>query len=181
MIYFVGDLSTYLSYSLVLLVIFVFWLDWLDGYIARRSGKSTDIGSMIDITCDRGVEVILAFGLAYRSAISPLIPLLLLIRGYLTDSLRWYSMKAHKRPFKGLHKKGSLFEFLTSSRITRGLYGGIKLLFFTLGAAYVFVGIVGLREVVYYLGWLVILLNILRGIPAFHDGLLTAEKLVERY
>ncbi|MCD6279775.1 CDP-alcohol phosphatidyltransferase family protein [Candidatus Micrarchaeota archaeon] len=168
-----------LAYIIILLILLIYFLDWLDGYVARKTKTSTDLGSMIDIAGDRTIEIMLLIAFAYLGLISKIIPIIFLVRGQITDTLRYYLLKDKKLPYKGLHKKGSLAQFLTASRFMRGLSGLSKLSTF-LFASFVF--LLQINEwyyIVNILAWFAALINIIRGIYPTIDGIKQSEKVIE--
>ncbi|MDO5438261.1 MAG: CDP-alcohol phosphatidyltransferase family protein, partial [bacterium] len=71
-----------------IITIFVMWFDGLDGYIARKFNESSKLGAVLDIMGDRIVENIYWMVFCALGWISVLVPLIVLTRGIITDSLR---------------------------------------------------------------------------------------------
>jgi CDP-diacylglycerol--glycerol-3-phosphate 3-phosphatidyltransferase len=70
------------------LIVVLILMDFLDGIVARRRGEQTLVGSALDIAADRAVEVVLWVTYAHLKLIPVVIPLTVIIRGALTDSVR---------------------------------------------------------------------------------------------
>jgi CDP-diacylglycerol--glycerol-3-phosphate 3-phosphatidyltransferase len=70
------------------LILVLILMDSLDGIAARRRGEQTLIGSALDIAADRAVEVVLWVVYAHLGLISVVIPLTVIVRGAMTDTLR---------------------------------------------------------------------------------------------
>jgi phosphatidylglycerophosphate synthase len=72
----------------VFLIVGLILMDSLDGIIARRRNEQTLIGSALDVAADRAVEIVLWVTYAHLRLIPMVIPLTVIIRGALTDSIR---------------------------------------------------------------------------------------------
>lgn len=70
------------------LIVVLILMDSLDGIVARRRNEQTLIGSALDVAADRAVEIVLWVTFAHARLIPVLIPLTVVIRGALTDSIR---------------------------------------------------------------------------------------------
>jgi len=70
------------------LIVALILMDSLDGIVARRRDEQTLIGSALDIAADRAVEIALWVTYAHLRLISVVVPLTVVIRGALTDSIR---------------------------------------------------------------------------------------------
>jgi CDP-diacylglycerol--glycerol-3-phosphate 3-phosphatidyltransferase len=163
-------------------------LDGLDGWIARRYNETSPLGAAFDIAGDRIAENVLWVVYADLGLIPIWVPLLMLTRGILVDSLRAIGYSEGKTPFgEDNIMRSPLTEWLTVGRPMRLLYGWAKLL------AFIFLGgLVGyeLRDAsgtvlgdLYgwkpfrYAGWvcvwLSVVLSIVRGVPVIYDAVLT--------
>lgn len=85
LLYFGGTVGQLINAPLIVALIL---MDSLDGIIARRRQEQTLIGSAMDIAADRAVEIVLWVTYAHLRLISVIIPLTVVIRGALTDSIR---------------------------------------------------------------------------------------------
>jgi CDP-diacylglycerol--glycerol-3-phosphate 3-phosphatidyltransferase len=63
-------------------------MDTLDGAVARWRGETTLMGSTLDIATDRAVEIVLWVVFAHLGLVSVVVPLVIIIRGALVDSIR---------------------------------------------------------------------------------------------
>src|SRR5687767_5808486 len=63
-------------------------LDTVDGIVARRTGKTSLLGSVLDIAADRTYELVLWVCLAELGMIPAAVPLIIVARTTLTDALR---------------------------------------------------------------------------------------------
>ncbi len=164
------------------MMIVVIASDALDGWVARRQGSTSDFGSVVDIAGDRVVEQCAWVVFAHLGLIGIWIPLLVITRGILVDTLRSLAFRDGQTAFgPKTMARSPITEWLTASRTMRALYGIAK------ASAYVFLtGIVtdaltGDPAVpffasgpLWYFGWLCvygsIALTIVRGIPVIVDS-----------
>jgi CDP-diacylglycerol--glycerol-3-phosphate 3-phosphatidyltransferase len=72
----------------VALIVLLMMMDTVDGVLARRLGQQTLVGSVLDIAADRAVEVVLWVVYAHLQLILVAIPIIFVVRGALTDSIR---------------------------------------------------------------------------------------------
>lgn len=112
------------------LLVVMLWMDAVDGQIARRRGETSLLGSVLDIASDRIVELILWVVFAQLGLIPVWIPLLILPRGVLVDSLRGVMVAQGVEPFKATSSR--LAQLVVQSRTARGLYGVSKFVAFVL-------------------------------------------------
>jgi CDP-diacylglycerol--glycerol-3-phosphate 3-phosphatidyltransferase len=156
------------------LVIVLILMDTLDGVVARRRGEETLIGSALDIAADRTVEIVLWVTFANLRLISVAIPLTVIIRGALTDSVRAVAMQhglsAHSM------MRSSWGHWLVASPVMRTGYALSKVAAFTLLAL-----ALGLRTgghpiwhsvwlVALAVSWLALALCIVRGVPVLVEA-----------
>ncbi|MCG9134498.1 CDP-alcohol phosphatidyltransferase family protein, partial [Candidatus Poribacteria bacterium] len=110
-----------LDIALIFSIALIFMLDAVDGIVARRRNETSETGAVLDTLSDRIIEN--TFWI-YFSAIGNLIPvwmpITVMARGVLTDTLQ----RTHGSPENGWTYT------LTRSRISRGLYGVLKMLAF---------------------------------------------------
>ncbi len=108
-------------------------MDWLDGFLARKLNISTTFGSVLDITGDRIVENVLWIVLSDLNLIPVWIPIVVVSRGIMTDSVRNYALRYGKTAFgKTTMMRTKLGKFLTGSPIMRTSYAVMKGVTFTL-------------------------------------------------
>jgi len=67
--------------------------DWLDGHLARRLNQSSALGSVLDVAADRMLETVLWIVLADLDVIPVWIPIVVISRGILTDTIRGYALR----------------------------------------------------------------------------------------
>ncbi|MCA9859665.1 MAG: CDP-alcohol phosphatidyltransferase family protein [Thermomicrobiales bacterium] len=163
-------------------------LDGLDGWVARRYNETGPLGAAFDIAGDRIAENVLWVVYADLGLIPIWVPLLMLTRGFLVDSIRAIGYGEGKTPFgKDNMMRSAITEWLTAGRPMRLLYGWAKLL------AFVFLGgLVGYQlhdasgtllgdlygwDPFRYFGWacvwVSVVLSIVRGLPVLYDAFLT--------
>ena len=89
-LYYGGDTLQYLN---VPFIIIIFLFDTLDGWVARRRGETSLLGSVLDIATDRTLEYLLWVVFAHLGLIPLVIPIIVLIRGTSVDAVRSVGMK----------------------------------------------------------------------------------------
>ncbi len=101
--------------------------DWLDGHLARTLNQESQLGSVLDIAADRMFESVLWIVLADLGAIPVWIPIVVISRGILTDSIRGFALRSGHSGFGrySLHKS-ALGKFITGSPIMRTGYAVLK-------------------------------------------------------
>jgi len=176
MIYFGSPIVQLLS---VPFLFFALFLDTLDGVIARRSGTTSLIGSVLDIATDRTYELVLWVVLADLGTISIAIPLIIITRTMLTDAIRSIGVSQGKAPFE---QQGSgLGHFLVSSAWMRSGYSVTKIVAFcglTLGFALsgfpeggslqsASEPVLRFSEIV---AWIAVVISVVRGAPVILSG-----------
>jgi phosphatidylglycerophosphate synthase len=158
---------------------FALFLDTLDGVIARRTGTTSLMGSVLDIATDRTYELVLWVVLADLGTISVAIPLIIIARTVLTDAIRSIGVSQGKAPFE---QQGSrLGQFLVSSPWMRSGYSISKIVAFcglTLGFALSGFAedgslqsasepVLRVSEVV---AWIAVVFSVVRGAPVIVSG-----------
>ena len=158
---------------------FALFLDTVDGVIARRTGTTSLMGSVLDIATDRTYELVLWIVLADLGTISVAIPLIVIVRTTLTDAIRSIGVSRGKAPFE---QEGSgLGHFVVSSPWMRSSYSISKIVAFcglTLG--YALSGfpqgsnlqaasdpILRVSEIV---AWVAVVFSLVRGAPVILSG-----------
>ena len=158
---------------------FALFLDTVDGVIARRTGTTSLMGSVLDIATDRTYELVLWIVLADLGTISVAIPLIVIVRTTLTDAIRSIGVSQGKAPFE---QQGSgLGHFVVSSPWMRSGYSISKIVAFcglTLGYALsgfadgsnlqaVSDPILRISEIV---AWVAVVFSVVRGAPVILSG-----------
>lgn len=116
------------------LIIALIVMDSFDGWLARRRGESSVLGSVLDIAMDRLVEFVLWVVFADLDMIPIIIPLVVLSRGVVVDAMRSMAPAKGLRPFDVVHT--DLSRFLVGSPWMRTSFAVVKAAaFFLLGLA----------------------------------------------
>lgn len=183
LLYWEGPWPKVLAFVGILIVI---WMDALDGQIARKYHQRSDLGSVLDITGDRIVENVLWICFAHKGLVSVWVPIIVLTRGFITDSIRSVALGQGMTAFGDKTMMTSkVGKFLVSSRFSRALYGALK----TVAFAYIIflVALESYRGLSHeaFMAWgtgnvlwmikdvlvaLTVLLCVVRGIPVIVDG-----------
>jgi CDP-diacylglycerol--glycerol-3-phosphate 3-phosphatidyltransferase len=121
------DLNIWSRLLAALIAVIVILGDWLDGHLARRLDQTTTLGSVLDVAVDRIIECVLWIILADLRLIPVWIPIVVISRGILTDTLRAYALKFGYAGFgaKTMMQTG-IGRFLTGSPIMRTSYAVLK-------------------------------------------------------
>lgn len=163
------------------LMIVVIVSDALDGWVARRRGSTSDFGSVVDIAGDRIVEQCAWVVFAHLDLIGVWVPLLVITRGILVDTLRALAFRDGRTAFgPKTMARSPITEWLTASRTMRALYGVAKASAFvfltglvTTAGGGVAVGLFASGPL-WWFGWLCvygsIALMLVRGIPVIVDA-----------
>jgi len=163
-----------LLYWNVPFIITIFMLDSLDGWVARKRGETSLLGSVLDIATDRTLEYVLWVIYAHLGLIPVIVPVIVLIRGTTVDAVRSAGMKSGKSAFEQI--QSPINQFLVGSRIMRAAYGVVK------GSAAAFLSLTlalnpanGIWfDIIYQTGlaltWISVFLCLVRGIPVLIEG-----------
>lgn len=178
--------SLYVRLLASFLVMVVISLDSLDGYVARKLKISSEFGALFDITGDRIVEC--AFWIYYAAAgiTSFWVPMIVISRDFVVDSVRTIAFKQGKTPFgKNTMMKSGLTKFLVSSPYSRSFYGAMKIIIFTISGIFLAVktgvahgqlpmmtadGLWYFRLAINLLVDITVITCIIRGLPVLWDG-----------
>jgi len=172
------------SVALALLMI-TLALDAVDGYVARRSGRTSDVGAAFDIAADRIVESVYWIYFASAGLVSFWIPTIVIARGGLTDFLRGVAFTQGQTAFGEKTMMQTWWgKLLVGSRTSRAIYGVVKCAaFFALGLwltlaqapvlrAMLTAGLIGaLRFGALTLAVAAVALCLIRGVPVVIEGL----------
>jgi len=110
------------------LILILILMDSLDGFIARRRNETSLLGSALDIATDRAVELVLWVSFASLDLIPLIIPLIVIVRGTLTDSIRAVASSHGVRAYD-MHRS-RWTRFLVTSSAMRSTYGVVKAIAF---------------------------------------------------
>ena len=145
--------------SLIITIGIIFTLDAVDGLVARRRNETSETGAFLDTIADRIIENTFWIYFAAIGVIPVWMPIVVMARGVLTDTLQ----RTHGYP------KNGWTHTLTRSRISRGLYGVLKMLtFMGLASAPVFNHLI-LEAASRCLAPLAVGFCLLRGLPFFFN------------
>ncbi len=163
-----------LLYWNVPFIIAIFLLDTLDGWVARKLGEASLLGSVLDIATDRTLEYVLWVVYAQLGLISILVPIIVIIRGTSVDAIRSVGMKSGVSAFDQI--QSPINKFLVSSRFMRAFYGTVKgaaaalltLAFALESALPTWFNLVHTTGLIFT--WISVLVCVLRGVPVLIDG-----------
>jgi len=115
------------------LTIIVIWMDGLDGYIARKFNECSKFGALLDILSDRIVENVFWISFAVLGWIPLWIPLVVMTRGIITDSLRSLAMEQGYTAFGSTTMMtNKIGKFIVASNFCRFTYAVCKAVAFAL-------------------------------------------------
>ncbi|MYB92660.1 CDP-alcohol phosphatidyltransferase family protein [Candidatus Poribacteria bacterium] len=146
-----------LNIALIVSIALIFALDAVDGLVARKRNETSETGALLDTLADRIIENTFWIYFTAKGQISVWMPIVVMARGVITDTLQ----QTHGYPEKGWTHA------LTRSRISRGLYGAVKMLaFMCLASTRVFKNPL-LEEASLILATVAVGFCLLRGLPFF--------------
>lgn len=135
----------------------IFILDAVDGTIARKRNETTQLGEILDSLADRIIENTFWIYFTAKGHLPIWVPIVVMARGFTTDALQ----KVFGYP------KSGWTHALTRSRMSRALYGSVKMLtFICLASATVFNNAI-LSTTSHILAMLAVGFCLLRGLPFF--------------
>ena len=155
-------------------------LDSVDGVVARRTGRTSLFGSVLDIAADRTYELVLWVCFANLGMVPAVIPLIIVARTTLTDALRSLGVAEGAAPFA--QPRTPLARFLVGSSWMRTGYSVTKVTAFcglalaealsgfpsgaTLGSA-----VVPLLHGLQVVAWSAVIFCVFRGLPVLIAGI----------
>ncbi len=171
LLYFGGTVGQLIDAPLIVTLIL---MDSLDGIVARRRREQTLIGSALDVAADRAVEVALWVAYAHLKLVSVVIPLTIVIRGALTDSIRNVALQHGQSAHSMM--RSAWGQWLVASGYMRTGYAVTKAVAFTLLAL-----VLGLRASNYgawhgiwiaasVFSWMALALCVARGLPVILEA-----------
>jgi len=169
--YFGGSVGQLIDAPLIVVLIL---MDSLDGIVARRRNEQTLIGGALDIAADRAVEIVLWVTYAHLRLVSVAIPLTVVIRGALTDSIRSVALQHGQSAHSMM--RSSWGRWLVNSGAMRTSYAVTKAVAFTLLA--LALGLQTGGHAAWYNVWLVasvvswvaVAICIVRGLPVLIEA-----------
>ena len=147
--------------------------DVADVVVARRRQETTLLGSALDIATDRAVEIVLWVVYAHLKLIPVFIPLVVIVRGTLTDSIRNVALQHGISAHNMMHSR--LGKWLVASPPMRTGYAIVKLTaFMTLAATLALQANYMVWSDVYQVAliasWAAVTICILRGLPVLLEA-----------
>ncbi len=113
--------------SALVLTGFVMWFDGLDGYVARKFNETSKLGAVLDIMGDRIVENVFWVTFCALGWINVAIPIIVLTRGIVTDSLRSLALAQGFTAFgEKTMMQGKIAKFIVASNFSRFTYAVCK-------------------------------------------------------
>ena len=101
--------------------------DIADGFIARKFNESSKLGAVLDIMGDRIVENIYWMTFCALGWINVVVPIIVLTRGIITDSLRSLALEKGYTPFgEKTMMQGKVAKFIVASNFSRFTYAVCK-------------------------------------------------------
>lgn len=120
-------------YAALFLTAILMWFDGLDGFVARKFNISSRFGALLDIMGDRIVENAFWISFCALGWINVIIPLIVLTRGIITDSLRTLAFEKGYTAFgKTTMMQGKIAKFIVASNFSRFTYAVCKAIAFFL-------------------------------------------------
>ena len=138
-------------------------LDTVDGVVARKTGKTSLFGSVLDIAADRTYELVLWVVFADLRLIPIAIPLIVIARTTLTDAFRSIGVGQGKAPFE--QHRTALSRFLVGSTWMRTGYAVTKVLTFCGLALAEALGSARMVGWLQYVAWAAVAFCVFRGLP----------------
>ncbi len=116
------------SYTTALfLTAILMWFDGLDGFVARKLNISSKLGALLDIMGDRIVENVFWITFCALGWINAAVPIIVLTRGIVTDSLRTLAFKEGYTAFGATTMmQGKIAKFIVASNFSRFTYAVCK-------------------------------------------------------
>jgi CDP-diacylglycerol--glycerol-3-phosphate 3-phosphatidyltransferase len=116
-----------------ILTIIVIWMDGLDGYVARKFNESSKFGAVLDIIGDRVVENVYWISFLALGWLPVWVPLIVSIRGMVTDGLRSVAMEQGYTAFgSSTMMTSKIGKFIVASNFSRFSYAIFKAIAFAL-------------------------------------------------
>ncbi len=173
LLFYAGPIGQIICTPLILILIL---LDTVDGIVARRRHETSLLGSALDIAADRAVELLLWVSFAFLGLIPLLIPLVVILRGTLTDSIRAVASAHGVRAFD--MSRAAWARFLVASPAMRSSYGVAKAVAFCTLALWLGLRNLGIhtpavdavRIIALTASWIAVVLCVARGIPVLVEA-----------
>ena len=154
------------------LTIFVIWADQLDGYLARKLNLVSKLGGILDIACDRIVEIAYWIAFAVLGWINIWIPILFLVRGGLVDAIRAYYQEKGLTAFGDkTMMESEIGKFLVASNFSRFSYAVAKALAFCLLILiHTNIKLTWLSSIAFFFVYFACIFCVIRGLPVLLEA-----------
>ena len=114
-------------YIALFLTAILMWFDGLDGFVARKFNVSSKLGALLDIMGDRIVENAFWVTFCALGWVNVAIPVIVLTRGIITDSLRTLAFEKGYTAFGATTMmQGPIAKFIVASNFSRFTYAVCK-------------------------------------------------------
>ncbi|MGD2206660.1 MAG: CDP-alcohol phosphatidyltransferase family protein [Anaerolineae bacterium] len=184
---YLGNPQVQVATAFIIIILIV--MDSIDGIVARRRQEVGMLGSKLDIAVDRIVELVLWVVYANLGLISVAIPLIVIIRGTLVDTVRSFSLVWGETSFGMMQTKWG--RRLVASNFMRSIYGVAKAVAFctlalALGLRDLWAGTsrAGAAEAVWILAvvmsWTAAVICVIRGAPVLVEARTLLRNLDEK-
>lgn len=168
--------STAVYWSCFVLTIIVIWMDGLDGYVARKFNETSKFGAVLDIIGDRVVENIYWLVFLALGWIPVWIPMVVVVRGLVTDGLRSVAFEQGYTAFgSSTMMESKIGKFIVASNFSRFSYAVFKAVAFSLliaahvpGQTYPYQNIVS--YVAYFSVYASVFFCVVRGLPVILES-----------
>ena len=168
--------NTYISIACIVTILIIFIMDTVDGIVARKKNQTSTFGAVFDIVADRIVENVFWIYFAHIDLVPLWMPIVVVTRGLLTDGVRSIALTEGKAPFEMMTIPWA--RALTSSRISRSVYGVAKMVaFLLLPTVYVLQDTYPNQPITDYsslvsmiIAYIAVVMCLIRGIPVLIDG-----------
>jgi CDP-diacylglycerol--glycerol-3-phosphate 3-phosphatidyltransferase len=167
------DQSDVVCWGAIALTVYVMYLDALDGWVARKMNQDCKFGGVLDIACDRAVELLYPIVFSAMGWIPVWVPLLFLVRGTLVDSVRAHAGEKGFTAFgKQTMMQSALGKVLVASTFSRAFYNATKIVAYCLliAAHTRLEANTALPAVAMGLVYFLSLLCLVRGLPVILEG-----------
>ena len=164
------DNCEYSYMTALIITAILMWFDGLDGYVARKFNVSSKFGALFDIMGDRIVENVFWISFSALGWINVCVPIIVLTRGIVTDSLRTLAFEKGYTAFgKTTMMQGKIAKFIVASNFCRFTYAVCKALaFFLLILGHYPIVFIG-QDIVLMLGIICTIISVIfcvvRGVP----------------
>jgi len=143
--------------ALIFSIAVIFILDAVDGIVARRRNETSETGALLDTLGDRIIENTFWIYFTVKGLLPLWMPIVVMARGLLTDTLQ----RLHGDPQNGWTHA------LSRSRVSRGLYGAVKMIAFMILATVSVFNNNSFENVSLILATLAVVFCLIRGLPFF--------------